>query len=789
MASEFALVMAGAAAAHQAATASREETGQQRADRTRRTSADLQLAQQGATSAATASPAALDSLSRLQQLADTSPQVVQLRRLQALADGRFAPVAQLAGGPEEEELVQGKFGSAQLQPQLQQVPRANNTGLPDQLKRGIETLSGLSMDHVRVHYNSSQPAQLNALAFAQGSDIHLAPGQEQHLPHEAWHVVQQAQGRVRPTLQMKEGVTVNDDVELEREADEMGLKSAKYTVPQKTETRLSFIKSDHMPVQRVIYNTMAEMWAAVEPTQTEAQIKAITNADPELAQVYTNVEAHLANMDFIYDNARQPEAEMVPDPTQRGIYRINYGRRGELQGTYNDVTRYIGAILHEMMHITSGLQYATNVPAGGVGHIANMNLPVAVGQVALLDAEFGLTDNQFNDLAIGAAPQLEIMFANWDHLSEEADLDEGSGRLTEEQVAVIKARIEYAKVLPGALAHYDTVLTDLLYYLRSEGVDQSRAYEYAHRMLTEANARRLAALGAVQAIPRAPLPIPVPPPQSFFQYLFSCCMPIQRKAIGINNETELEQEADYMGALALGNRSQYHSRPATKVMDRAQRKHDTTSDENTKNSADVLQLGGKASKSEQTYYNIKAEDAGYTYKWTPKTELEVFTQLEDEPVGFARFSIDDTVFAETPKPDEQYTFQSVLDRETGKVAHLHKIWNTSLTREGPNHIYRGFAVELMKQVEDKAKSLGARMIYLEPSSSDCRKDPNTNDKESIDPTGFYLKLGYSYDQTATEHNSRLVDRQFEGLPPDQKEILKTKMNLAALGGVLQKPLR
>ncbi|MFN7896939.1 MAG: DUF4157 domain-containing protein, partial [Cyanobacteriota bacterium] len=183
--------MAGAASAHKAATATREQSSQQRTGRTRRTSADPQRAQQGVTAAAAAAPAALDSLNRLQQLADASPQVAQLRRLQALADGQFAPVAQLAGGPDEEELVLGKFATAQLQPQLQlqlqQAPRTNNTGLPDQLKSGIESLSGLSMDHVRVHYNSSQPAQLNALAYAQGSDIHLAPGQERHLPHEAWH--------------------------------------------------------------------------------------------------------------------------------------------------------------------------------------------------------------------------------------------------------------------------------------------------------------------------------------------------------------------------------------------------------------------------------------------------------------------------------------------------------------------------------------------------------------------------------------------------------------------------
>jgi hypothetical protein len=217
--------MAEGASAHQDAAASREETSQQRAVRTRGTTTDPQRAQQGATAAASAAPTALDSLSRLQHLADASPRVAQLRRLQALADGRFAPVAQLAGGPGEEELVQGKFATAELQPQLQQAPRANNTGLPDQLKSGIESLSGLLMDNVRVHFNSSQPARVNALAYAQGSDIHLAPGQERHLPHEAWHVVQQAQGRVRPTLQMKDGVQVNDDVGLEREADVMGAKA------------------------------------------------------------------------------------------------------------------------------------------------------------------------------------------------------------------------------------------------------------------------------------------------------------------------------------------------------------------------------------------------------------------------------------------------------------------------------------------------------------------------------------------------------------------------------------
>lgn len=101
-------------------------------------------------------------------------------------------------------------------------PASNNTGLPDDLKSGIENLSGYSMDDVQVHHNSDKPAQLNAHAYAQGTDIHLGSGQEKHLPHEAWHVVQQKQGRVKPTMQMKGGVNVNDDKGLEKEADVMG---------------------------------------------------------------------------------------------------------------------------------------------------------------------------------------------------------------------------------------------------------------------------------------------------------------------------------------------------------------------------------------------------------------------------------------------------------------------------------------------------------------------------------------------------------------------------------------
>ena len=194
----------------------------------------------------------------LMQSAQAGPTMVAQRRSLQAAFGPAAqfkddPVAQRAGpedelqmkaapgvaqlaGPEDELQMKGAPGVTQLEgaedekvAQLEEIPgaRRTDTGMPDSLKSGIESLSGVSMDGVQVHYNSSQPAQLNALAYAQGRDIHVGPGQEQHLPHEAWHVVQQAQGRVQPTTQMKGGTPVNTDPALEAEADRMGAQAAR----------------------------------------------------------------------------------------------------------------------------------------------------------------------------------------------------------------------------------------------------------------------------------------------------------------------------------------------------------------------------------------------------------------------------------------------------------------------------------------------------------------------------------------------------------------------------------
>ncbi len=161
---------------------------------------------------------------KLQEIANKSPRVAQLKAFQEMADN----------SPEVKRItqLQAMADSYSANQQLPIQRQENKTGLPDQLKSGMESVSGLSLSDVKVHRNSDKPAQLQAHAYAQGTDIHLGPGQEKHLPHELGHVVQQKKGRVKPTVQLKGKVNVNDDPGLEKEADVLGAKALQVKSPQ-----------------------------------------------------------------------------------------------------------------------------------------------------------------------------------------------------------------------------------------------------------------------------------------------------------------------------------------------------------------------------------------------------------------------------------------------------------------------------------------------------------------------------------------------------------------------------
>lgn len=128
--------------------------------------------------------------------------------------GRFfkgRPVIQSIASDKDEYITRESTGNSGIA----------STPLPGGLRSNMEMISGQSLADVRVNYDSREPDRVGALAYTQGTTIHIAPGQERHLAHEAWHTVQQKQGRVNPTTEIG-GEPVNDEPALEKEADVMG---------------------------------------------------------------------------------------------------------------------------------------------------------------------------------------------------------------------------------------------------------------------------------------------------------------------------------------------------------------------------------------------------------------------------------------------------------------------------------------------------------------------------------------------------------------------------------------
>ena len=186
------------------------------------TSASNERAAQPDSRAAAAQPGSL------QAFVDGSPRMVAQRlMLQSVFGSAFQYQADEPSCHASDAPVQGMAaGPPRAAPSESSMAATDEKGIPGALRTGLESLSGVDLSDVRVHRNSSQPAQMKALAYAQGNDIHLGPGQERHLPHEAWHVVQQRQGRVRETARLAGNRPVNDDPTLETEADVFGARAA-----------------------------------------------------------------------------------------------------------------------------------------------------------------------------------------------------------------------------------------------------------------------------------------------------------------------------------------------------------------------------------------------------------------------------------------------------------------------------------------------------------------------------------------------------------------------------------
>ena len=276
-----------------------------------------------------------------------SQTTVQKKSNAAIKTLASAPVAQLCGCGEKDdkskteqdgstafanrnsfwspETIQGKFegGGKQLKsaPSFPTIQLKNTTGLPDKVKTNTEKLSGgTSLSDVKVHYNSDKPAQLHAHAYAQGTDIHVAPGQEKHVPHEAWHVVQQKQGRVKATTQMKGKIPINDDAGLEKEADEMGAKAVQMaSMEEELPVQQKAISNHGSVVQLGAWNRFLNffgMGKKEEDPKTRPRSNAITEM-PEMEEVKTrprsNAITEMPEMEEVKTRPRSNAVTEMPE--------------------------------------------------------------------------------------------------------------------------------------------------------------------------------------------------------------------------------------------------------------------------------------------------------------------------------------------------------------------------------------------------------------------------------------------------------------------------------------------
>ncbi|MEO9965003.1 MAG: HNH endonuclease [Reichenbachiella sp.] len=328
---------------------------------------------------------------KLQELAEESSLYDKTLQLQALADN-ITPASLISSYNKE-----------------------NKTGLPNSLKTGIESLSGYAMDDVKVHFNSDKPAQLNAYAFAQGTEIHIGSGKEKYLPHEAWHVVQQKQGRVQPTKQLKGKINVNDDANLEREADVMGDKAMRAA---NTNVGLENDSSDDTSALingSPMSSTIQGYFDANHSMEIELVRRYVVQERPDMLEEFDRIadddRSEIGLIDWISQNFGFEHINEVFDwenGAQGGIGEIDYGLEDGgieesveasdenvwakfLQDTSSDEIRTYVGVLPDLDVDISGLM------AGVVAAINGGQVPMELLEAQVLGALQGLMPTEGDD--------------------------------------------------------------------------------------------------------------------------------------------------------------------------------------------------------------------------------------------------------------------------------------------------------------------------------------------------------------------------------------------------------
>ena len=162
----------------------------------------------------------------------------------AFAPRAFPVQARLATNPaaaDRQDLLASYFERRSLASSLERREvrrpvqrRSENGGLPEAVRAKMEHAFASDFSEVRIDPSSPKAAEIGAWAYAQGETVHFAPGKFQPrsqagqrlIAHELAHVVQQRQGRVRPTARLG-GLPVNAEARLEQEADRLATRATR----------------------------------------------------------------------------------------------------------------------------------------------------------------------------------------------------------------------------------------------------------------------------------------------------------------------------------------------------------------------------------------------------------------------------------------------------------------------------------------------------------------------------------------------------------------------------------
>ncbi len=255
----------------------------------------------------------------------TSPQPLAALQTKVPASGGANQAIQRA--EPDDELQMKSASPAQLSTQSQPLQRKTSTGsnhaMPEPVRAKMEKSFGTNFSDVSIHTESAQAKNLGALAYAQGSQIHFAPGQynpnstsgQALLGHELTHVVQQRVGRV-PTPKQSKGLPINANPALEQEADRLGAKAAQgqqVQVPGTNGGRALPIQHSTEPVRASGFGSMLN------------EIGSIDNPSMDL-NGYKSLNQHVESL--LPKLQQQAMQQPIPGDTQSPMQFKGGGKKG-----------------------------------------------------------------------------------------------------------------------------------------------------------------------------------------------------------------------------------------------------------------------------------------------------------------------------------------------------------------------------------------------------------------------------------------------------------------------------